>query len=96
MERKYPTPIKQIIESVLKAQHLEEGILKVRAVNLLGELLGPQIKNATTSVYVKDCVLFVSVRSSIVRNELLLLKSKIIEKMNEELGHNYLVDIVIH
>lgn len=96
MERKYPTPIKQIIESVLKSQHLEEGILKVRAVNLWGELLGPQIKNATTSAYVKDCVLIVSVRSSVIRSELLLLKDKIIQRMNEDLGQQYIVDIQIH
>ena len=96
MERKYPTPIKKILESILKEQHLDEGILRVRAVNLWGELLGPNIKSATTNVFVKERILVVQLRSSIVRNELLLLKDKILDKINEHLGQAYIKDIHLH
>lgn len=96
MERKYPTPIKQIMEGILKTQHLEDGILKVRAVNLWGELLGPNVKNSTTNVFVKDQILVVSLRSSVLRNELSILKDKIIDKMNEHLGQTYIKDIHLH
>ncbi len=96
MERKYPTPIKQIMETILKTQHLDEGILNVRSVNLWNELLGQNVKNSTTNVFVKDHVLVVTLRSSIVRNELSYLKDNIIDKINENLGQPFIRDIYFY
>jgi hypothetical protein len=58
-------------------------------------MLGNNIARATTKIFIKDRVLFVYLKSSIVRNELMMLKSSIIKSLNEQAGEKVIDDIVL-
>ncbi|HKK62159.1 MAG TPA: DciA family protein, partial [Bacteroidales bacterium] len=59
------------------------------------ELLGNNISMATKSLYVRDGKLFVTLYSSVIRNELSMIKNDIIEKLNESAGKKVIEDIIL-
>jgi len=58
-------------------------------------IIGPQCDASVTSVVLRGKILYVTVQSSTVRNELLLNKSAIIMRINEEMHTLSVTDIIL-
>jgi hypothetical protein len=56
--------------------------------------MGTAVANRTTQIYVSQKKLFVRIESSVIKNELLIVKTGIIEKLNERVGNAVITDIV--
>ena len=56
--------------------------------------VGDYIASKTSNIYIKNRVLFVSIDSSVVRNELMLAKSMLLKKLNESCNSNLVDDII--
>lgn len=59
------------------------------------EIMGPTVARYTNDLYVKDGVLHIYVSSAPLKNELFIMKSKIIERVNEEIGAEVIHDVAI-
>ncbi len=59
------------------------------------EIVGPVFANAATSLVVKGNMLYVTILSPAVRNELVLHRSTIVKRINEELKRNVLSGMII-
>ncbi len=57
--------------------------------------MGVAIANRTKELYIRQKKLFVRVESSVIKNELMMMRSQIIEKMNEQAGGEVIVEIVL-
>ncbi len=57
-------------------------------------LMGTAVANRTTQIYVSQGKLFVRIESSVIKNELLMVRTGIIEKLNERAGGKVITDIV--
>jgi predicted nucleic acid-binding Zn ribbon protein len=71
---------------------------KLKEVSLLGSwetMVGKAISSRTSKVYIKDKVLFVHLNSSIVRNELLMIREALRERLNSQAGEEVIKDIVL-
>jgi hypothetical protein len=68
---------------------------KVNARNAWKKLMGNGVNKYTTSVELRNQTLFVSLSSSVLREELSLGKSKIIAMINEELGRELVKNLVL-
>jgi hypothetical protein len=64
-------------------------------MNSWNEVLGNNVARATTKLFIKNRVLFVYLKSPVVRNELMMLKTGIIKSLNEKVGEKIIDDIVI-
>ena len=95
MRRSNTQNIGQVIDELFKELHLDRKLKEVSVINSWGEVLGVNIAKVTTKLFFKDRILFVSLSSSVVRNELLMLKSKIIKALNDRVGENIVDDIVL-
>jgi predicted nucleic acid-binding Zn ribbon protein len=95
MRRSETLKIKHIINALLKEQGLEGKMSENRLLNSWEDLLGKSVAKATRELYIKDQVLFVQLRSSIVRNELLMIKTDLIKRLNEVAGRDVIKDIVL-
>lgn len=62
---------------------LYEKILQVRIQRAWGEILGPSIAQYTRQVYVRDRVLYVSLTSSVLRNELSYCRDRLVKSLND-------------
>ena len=83
------------IRDYLKEEKFDGKLAELEAVNSWESIIGKQIARATSSIYIKDGVLFVHLKSSIVRNELFMMRDEIIQAMNQRMGQRVVKAIVL-
>ncbi|HOZ30531.1 MAG TPA: DUF721 domain-containing protein, partial [Bacteroidales bacterium] len=90
MRRSETEKLSEILKKAIQDNKLSDGIDKVRFKSLWLEFAGYHISKATTELYVSKSVLYVSLNSSILRSELLLIRSELVKKINKELGRKFI------
>ena len=85
----------EAIKNYLKALHIDKKINEVRLINSWEEVIGKTIAKATTKIYIKNKTLFVFLNSSVIRNELFMLKEEILKALNEKAGEKIIEKIVL-
>lgn len=95
MERKNAQNISEVIREFLQSNNrLSKGLLETQVVQNWGKILGPSVEKHTQRIYLSNGVLFVQLDSSVARNELLMLKDKIVRSLNQSVGASVVTDIV--
>ena len=94
MRRKKTQALSEIIKEVMKKQHLNKGMLENRAVHYWEKVLGSSVARVTHRIYIRNGVLYVEMTSSVLRNELMMWKDKIVTNLNQAIGDNIVKDIV--
>ena len=61
----------------------------------LTEMMGKAVANRTKDIFIRDRKLFIRLESAVIKNELLMMRSNIIEKMNERAGSSIIDEIII-
>ena len=95
MERKKEQKIGSLLDDFVRANNLQQGLAEYRIAKAWNTLLGKSVAMATRSVYVKDRKLFVKIHSSVIRNELTMIKADIIRRLNEIAGADVIDDVII-
>lgn len=83
------------MKDYLKEMHLEGKLNEISVINSWEETVGKAIASRTSKIYIKDQVLYVYLSSSVVRNELLMLRQALREKLNEKAGAEVVREIVL-
>jgi predicted nucleic acid-binding Zn ribbon protein len=83
------------IREYLKEEKIDGKLAEIEAVNSWESIIGKQLARATTSIYIKDGILYVHLKSSIVRNELLMMRNDIIQAINQHIGSRVVKSIVL-
>ncbi|MNK06365.1 hypothetical protein D3C87_242600 [compost metagenome] len=86
--------LKQAIDKLLNHYKLRGKFDETGIVAMWPEIMGTAVANRTKQIYIHQKKLFVRIESSVVKNELLIVKSAIIDKLNEKSGSNVITDIV--
>jgi hypothetical protein len=87
--------MKEALSAFIQKNKLQGGMDKVDARAAWVSLMGNGVNNYTTAIELKNDILYVSLSSSVLREELSLGTSKIITMLNEELGKNLVRKIVL-
>jgi predicted nucleic acid-binding Zn ribbon protein len=95
MRRSKTISLAEAMKDYIKEMNLEGKLNEVGIINSWEETVGKAIASRTTKLYIKDQVLYVSLNSSVVRNELLMLRQALKEKLNEKAGVEVIRDIVL-
>ncbi len=85
----------EALQEFIKTNKLEKGMDKVNAREAWANLMGNGVNNYTTAIELRNETLFVSLSSSVLREELSHGKSKIITMLNEELGKELVKKLVL-
>lgn len=88
-------PIKEAIDEFLKTFNLEKKIKERQIIQSWEMVVGKGIDRYTEEIRIKDGVMFVKLRSSVVRDELSYSKEKLIHALNSVCGQPILKDIVL-
>jgi predicted nucleic acid-binding Zn ribbon protein len=88
-------PLKDILADILKKPQLSKGLNETRALDAWAKVLGPSVARITTSIYIRNGVLYARLNSSIIRSELLMHKDQIIASINAEVGANAVRDMIL-
>ncbi|MCJ0741324.1 DUF721 domain-containing protein [Pedobacter montanisoli] len=86
--------LKEAIEKMLKHYRIKGKFDETGVVALWPEIMGTAVSNRTTQIYVHQHKLFVRIESSVIKNELLMVRSAIIHKINERIGAQVISEIV--
>lgn len=95
MRRSKTISLAEAMKDYIREMNLEGKLLEVNLINSWEEVVGKAISSRTGKVYIKDQVLYVHLDSSVARNELLMLKEALKEKLNERAGREVIKDIVL-
>ncbi|NKI32829.1 DUF721 domain-containing protein [Croceivirga thetidis] len=87
--------LSEALKGFIKAHKLEKGIDKVDAQKAWAKLMGNGVNNYTTAVELKNQTLYVSLSSSVLREELSYGKTKIVKMLNEELGKELIKKLIL-
>lgn len=87
--------LSSVLKQFIKDNHLEKGMEKVEARNAWEKLMGAGVNSYTTGVELKNDTLYVSLSSSVLRDELSYGKTKIIAMLNEDLGKDVIQKLVL-
>lgn len=75
-----------LIQQILRRLGLMEKLAEYRAVEAWAEVVGPAVAAQAHATSIRDGVLFVDVTSNVWMQELGLLRTSIIERLNAQLG----------
>ena len=85
--------LSKIIEDVFSQKHFIIGIDNVKVQDAWAKTMGENIQKYTYKVYYKRGILYVKLKSSVLKEELTFEKVKIIKLINKELGKEYIKDM---
>jgi predicted nucleic acid-binding Zn ribbon protein len=95
MRRSKTISIAEAIKDYIREMKLDVKLSEVSVINSWEEIVGKAISSRTTKIYIKDHVLYVHLNSSVVRNELLMLRQELREKLNQKAGAEVVKEIVL-
>ena len=85
--------LSKIIEDVFSQKHFRIGIDNIKVQEAWVKAMGENIQKYTYKVYYKKGILYVKLKSSVLKEELTFEKVKIIKLINKELGKEYIKDM---
>ncbi len=96
MRRRNAQVIGEVLGDFFKNNaELYERILEIRIKRGWSELLGPMIHQYTRNIYIKNKILYVSLTSSVLRNELVNSRDRLVKSLNDYAGSVVIIDIII-
>lgn len=94
MARNNDKPLKEAIEQMLNVYKLKRRFDETSLIAAWPLLMGKAVANRTTQLYIRERKLFIKVDSSVLKNELVMIRSEILKKMNERAGAEVLTEII--
>ncbi|MDX1683778.1 MAG: DUF721 domain-containing protein [Saprospiraceae bacterium] len=87
--------LKSLIREFSKRPAYRERLNQAKIRVFWDEEMGPTFNREVKQIYVKKRVLYLSVHSSVVRQELHMSREVILKRMNELLEEDYLKEVVV-
>jgi len=95
MRRSKTISLAEALQDYIKEMKLEGKLNEIHLIESWEGIVGKAISSRTSKIYIRDQVLFVHLNSSVARNELLMLRQVLKEKLNEKAGSEVIKDIVL-
>ena len=95
MRRSKTISLAEAVNDYIKEMNLGGKLNEIAVINSWEEIVGKAISSRTTKIFIKDHILYVHLNSSVVRNELMMLREVLREKLNKNAGSEVIIDIVL-
>lgn len=94
MRRKNTQNISEILKQVTREANIDQKLGETQIIENWNKLLGPGVANSTQKLYIINKTLFVHIDSSVVRHELFMMRSQILEALNKSVGFKAIENIL--
>ena len=94
MRKPNDVTMKDAISKMLDVYRLRRKFDETSILAIWPEIMGTAIANRTTQIYIKDKKLFIRIESSVIKNELVMVRQGIIQKLNEHAGSVVIKEMV--
>lgn len=96
MRRNKTITLGEALGDLIKEYRLEKGLKDAAVLNIWEEIAGKVITARTKRIYLKDGVLHIYLTSSVLRNELMMLRDSLKSRINSRAGEEVVREIVLH
>jgi len=86
--------LRNTMAQLLKKYKIDKAVNQYRAINMWKEIVGETIAEKSRPTAIKNGKMFVYVKSSVWRNELIFHRERIIQNLNERLGQDTIQEII--
>ncbi|MDB5123974.1 MAG: hypothetical protein JWP94_2103 [Mucilaginibacter sp.] len=86
--------LKEAIEQMMQVYKIKRKYDETGVIANWPDLVGKSVANRTKELFIHDKKLFLRIESSVIKNELMLMRTQIIDKINED-AKGVLVDEII-
>ncbi len=94
MRRSNTQSLSEVLKDYIREAKIERKLKEVDVVESWENLLGKTIAHYTRNIYIRKQVLFVEISSSVVKNELFMMREEIRRKINEKEGEEIVKTII--
>ncbi len=95
MQRRNEQSIGEILREYLKLSQLESRVFEARIAEVWQEALGDRITLETERIHLQSGILFVTLKSPSLKNDMMMRRTSILTALNEKLGGNIIKSVVI-
>ena len=95
MRRSEFQPLGNVIKEFLKEKQFDNKLSEIDVVNSWEKIISKAVARATSSINIKDRTLYVHLRSSVVRQELFMMRHDIVRAVNEYAGKEIITAVVL-
>ena len=94
MQRKNAQSLGDVINEFLKENNWDGKFQERRIIQCWKVLLGNNVAQYTTSIFIKNKTLYVKISSSVLRGELQMCREMLIKRINEHIGGEVVTHII--
>jgi len=94
MRKSNTQPLGEVLREYVRAMNMDRKLKEVDVVQSWETLLGKTIAGYTRDIVLSKKVLYVEISSSVVKNELVMMREEIRLKLNELAGEEMVLKIV--
>jgi predicted nucleic acid-binding Zn ribbon protein len=84
MGRTNDKTLKEAIEQMLQVYKIKRRYDETGIITAWPQMVGKSVANRTKEIYIHDKKLFLRIESSVIKNELIMMRTQIIDKINAE------------
>ena len=95
MRKKNTEKIGDVIKEYLKALKIDDKLKEVQLIKSWDEVVGKTIARSTHKIFIRDRKLFVTLNSSVIRNELFMLRDGLKKALNDKVGEKIIDEIIL-
>ena len=94
MKRGETKSIAELVRATCREEGLETPLNEYRLINAWSQVLGQAVQSFTKDLKIYNQVLFVTLTSSVLRQELLMNRKALVHKLNDFVKAQVITDIV--
>jgi hypothetical protein len=87
--------LQEIIKEFLKENRLDGKLKERELIRNWENVTGKMVSRSTHNIYLKDRTLFVEIRSSVIKNEISMIREGLVKALNDSVGQNLIDEIRI-
>lgn len=96
MRRSETVRLGDLVRQSIKENNLQDGLDADRIKTIWAEETGEHIAKLTKEIVFDKGKLYISIKSSsIVRNEILLIRNELVKRINARLGRKFVKEIIV-
>lgn len=94
MNRTNDKTLKEAMAQLLNVYRLKGKFDETNVIAAWEDVMGVAVANRTKEIFIKDKKLFVRIESSVIKNQLVMMRAQIIESLNQKSGTVVVTEIV--
>ncbi len=96
MFRRKVQSLDEILQKLLRDEGLEQPLLQRRVVDAWPTVVGRTVTEYTRTCFIKNQTLFVKIDNPALRQDLSMMRSQLVKRLNEQVGALIVTDVRLY